>query len=475
MVSLRAWRISAALLLLLFVVDSTTNSPFFPGAAHAESFIDGLQLSEGSAAPSVETQVTAPSARIAETEIADVPLIGTLDAGPNPAETIAATAIVPPLPLTDPLELATTDGLTLRGVLDVTTPVLTGVGVTIGLPGALQVSAPAPACDNDSPLVRRIKRILGFAEGLMARIEAIPTTDKNYAGMVQDLSDLARALESALFQNEEARNCLGVFRDAKIITRLLAIYFRFQKIANSDARGFIQAAETLTKLDPGKASAEVLASNFAANSCTVIQSALTQRWIFFKLATLGIGRDGKPGSSYFNWAWYGKINEDLHKPLVFPEFNVPLPPFGLSIADMIGKIDGRQLMSVYGNGGYEIANIVRALAADKDFLDSLKKSCLPQAMWQYATHPSPVNGHVSLSAALGEALGVAVTNRPDLVADFINVIDPDMGMTPMQFILQNLGVAPISPTFIPFSMLTDGKRWSTYLIFLQALKDALVK
>jgi hypothetical protein len=316
-------------------------------------------------------------------------------------------------------------------------------------------------------------RIVGLASGVIARLEGMKPTDPGYNDWIKELSDLGHELESVI-SNGNLDPCIKVaITDKKLIESLLDLFFRFYKISGSDPRAFIRAVALLAKKAPADAAPIIIAQGFPDKACALVQAALGQRWIFYLMAATG--PKSETGLPYMGWVWYAQMNDDLQKSPNFAALRIPFGPTGVSLADLAGTIDGSQLMLLYGNGGFSIADIVSFLASDKDFQAAMKKSCLPQAMWLYATHSSPVNGHVSLSASFGVSLAELVAANPDVVADWINTVDPVLGMTPVQFILQNLGVPPIAAGFIPFSQLTDGKRWQTYLEFLAKLRTALGK
>lgn len=299
---------------------------------------------------------------------------------------------------------------------------------------------------------------------------------------IKDLNPEKRnALPNEQKLNEQLdilRDKLGKLSDAEVATflteqkgfqRLSDLYFStYHAELSKDTRLpklMAEAIQTITAKEPELAALHATEGSFFKQTSDMINATLGQRAIFFAMAKNGaVGKEGyEKGKPYMNYAWYAKMSEDLKKG------SVEVPS---QILQNQRSIEDKTHMHIYHQGGFELARSIAEMASVANnpiAMEKLEKSRVLERMFLYATHPSPVNGHVSLSAQMLESLSKIAEKNPRAFDYFVDIKDPVLGQTPREFFVAN----SVEKEDMPFMKLTDRKRSNEYQSSCKRLVSAL--
>ena len=214
----------------------------------------------------------------------------------------------------------------------------------------------------------------------------------------------------------------------------------------------------LAKRAPELAAQQAANGKFLENAAGALDEMLVQRDLFFSMARNGpIGTEGyAKDEPYMHYVWYAKMSDDLKN----TELLKKCYPDGVQQKEA-PVVDGKSQLYIYNRGGLDFAEAIASIGsvegnpAVADRLDELK---VLQRLFLYATHPSPINGHVSLSAKMLEALADISEKNPQMFDDFIDVEEHMLGQTPREFFQANAGEFED----MPFLKITDPKRRNEY-------------
>ncbi len=261
--------------------------------------------------------------------------------------------------------------------------------------------------------------------------------------------------------------------EQKGFQRISDLYFNMYQAevdkSNSVPGHLMNVQAVLAKRAPDLVVQQAISGRFFEQSSEIIDDTLGQRELFFTLAKDGpIGTEGYgKGKPYMHYVWYAKISQDLE------DGTVKVSPKILQEAKP-ATVDGKKLFYLYKQGGFDLARTVASLGSiaekNTNITEKIGKNHVLQKMFLYATHPSPGNGHVSLSAQMVESLADLAEKNPKIFAAFIDVRDPLLGQTPREFFVAN---SEEKTEDMPFMQFTDAKRSSEYREACKRLVAAL--
>lgn len=253
----------------------------------------------------------------------------------------------------------------------------------------------------------------------------------------------------------------------QLFRRLSSLFFNMHPPQDVDSRPPMRCLRILALRMPALAANEALASNYIEDATGLIRGVLGRRELFFAIARNGpVGTQGNDiGQSYMNYAWYRRMANDVENGTI-------RLPTGMAYNNNDPYTAGRQLMHLYNGGGFDMADTLVTLGSIADnprIAEQLRRSRTIQNMFRLATHPSPVNGHVTLSAYVIVSLATLAERHPRLFDGFIDERDEALGQTPREFFAANAS----ETGRIPFDDLTDPKRGIMYSSACRRLVAAL--
>jgi hypothetical protein len=272
---------------------------------------------------------------------------------------------------------------------------------------------------------------------------------------------------------KDHRAAQNIVVDKSAFKILSDIYFetsseKFREAYPEFRQKFIaKAFSLLAEMAPNEVGIQISQSDFGLNLKNLLDPILSTRGLFIDVGTAGQSfKDPRTGleKPIMQWAWYSKINKYLTNK------ESPLYIDGKPLVQFNSLIDEKKLGWIYSNGGFEIAHTIEALAkVDKDNIgiSHLKTSGAYESLYKFATHPSPVNGPVSLVNSIGVALAETIKRHPDAFNQFKDRKDPDWGMTPQAFFKIN------SQENAPFKTYTDQKAWDKVHKNIRIISDIL--
>lgn len=246
------------------------------------------------------------------------------------------------------------------------------------------------------------------------------------------------------FSSEANSDVSSLLRTLNLFTRVSNAYSKLHRISfpshdGVDHRELSSVLSVLAEQFQDDILDEYKSGEFQKSLTEIFKEANVQRELYIYLAKNGPSGGIQGSSPYMQWAWAAQMDKDITSSAVFPKIADG------SLFSTTPRPVGAFPIGIYG-AGFQLVDVVTAMN-EKVPVDEM----LITELWRYATHPSGVNGHVSLSRHALGSLGTIAAQRPKLFERMLDTVDDEWGVSPRAMIEQNMR----SPN--EFRNFTDGK------------------